>query len=204
MRNSALIGTMLLAVALPVAAQEIAIHGSSSRWSSETLRHGLGISLGGSVRLGDLLVDSSLARRANLRIGLRASITDSRFKERNVGWLCVDDCAADANHVAVSARTTQITLNLLPYVSSRTRVEINGGIAFYRTDNTAVVFGNSWRDSQHGFVSGASMARRFGDTPTWLQIAYTRHAEVLQPADGGFDIPRHSFVVGLMFRFADR
>ena len=201
MRISALIGTLLLA-ALPVEAQEIAIHGSSSQWSSETLRHGLGISVSGSVRLGDLFVDSSLARRANLHIGLRASITDSRFNERNVAWFCADACPTD--DVAVSARTTQVTLNVLPYVSNRTRVEINGGIAAYRQDNTSALSGNSWRDSRRGFVSGASMSRRFGGTPMWLQVAYTRHAEVLHVEDGRFDIPRHSFVVGVMFRFADR
>lgn len=204
MRSFAFIGIAILSTALSASAQDVTVHGSSALWSSDALRHGVGLSIGGSMRLGDLFVDSSTAARSNLRVGMRASITESRFADRTGSFFCVDDCAPGANDVSVSARTTQVTVNVLPYLSARTRVELNGGVAVYRQDRRLEATGSSYRDSQWGFVSGASVSRRFNASPMWLHLAMTRHAEVLRMADGGFDTPRHSFVAGLMYRFADR
>ena len=204
MRRIALIGIAILSTALSAAAQEVTLHGSSALWNSDALRHGVGLSISGSMRLGDLFVDSSMAARSNLRVGMRASITESRFADRTGSFFCADDCAPGANDVSVSARTTQVTVNVLPYVSVRTRVEINGGVAVYRQDRFLEATGSSFRESQWGFVTSASVSRRFNTSPMWLYLAMTRHAEVLQMADGSFDTPRHSFVAGLTYRFADR
>jgi hypothetical protein len=194
------IGLAGLLLAAPVGAQEVGLHLTSSagRRDARPVAHGLGASLGGSFRLGDILADSGLARRANLRVGGRLSLSEMRFDDVDFSR-CVDDCPAGAHDVQVTLRITQVSLFALPYASSMTRLEASGGIARYR-------YTSSHRFATWGFVAGAALSRRLGEaTPVWLQFAYTRHAEgVASLADGGAETPAHSVRAGLLYRFADR
>lgn len=204
MQRLAVLATWLIAAAAPAFAQELSVLGSSAVRGSSALQHGVGVSLAGSFRLGNILVDTSWARRANAHVGLRVSITESRFATQ-AGFLCIDFCPPNANALSVKARTTKTTLNVLPVVSRTTRFEINAGVASYRQDQFSAAYNRSWRSSAWGFVTGAAVSRRFGTSPVWMLVAYTRHAEpAAQLADGGQTTPAHSVAAGLTFRAADR
>lgn len=204
MKRLAALAALLVATAAPAFAQEISVLGSSAVRGSSQLQHGLGMSLAGSFRLGNILVDTSWARRANAHVGLRVSVTESSFATQ-AGFLCIDFCPPNANAISVKARTTKTTLNVLPVVNRTTRFEINGGVASYRQDQFSAAFNRSWRSSAWGFVTGAAVSRRFGASPLWMHVAYTRHAEpVAQLADDGQSTPKHSVAAGLTFRAADR
>ena len=195
MRRIALV--LSLAGALPLAAQEIGFHVSTAapRQVGEALSHGIGASLGGSFRLGDILVDSGLARRANVRIGGRVSFT--RMAYGSTGFLCADDCVGVYHPVTL--QSWLITAFVLPYATRSTRLELNGGIDRYD-------YRSAYSSSNWGVVGGASAMWRIGPSPLWFQLGYTHHGEaVAQMADGGPGTPpAHSARAGLTYRFADR
>jgi hypothetical protein len=193
MRRIALV--LMIAGVFPLSAQEVGLHVSSAipRHVTDALLHGVGASLGGSFRLGDILADSSLARRAGLRIGGRVSVTEMSYEPE---FNCADDCPPPPSG---TLRSWLFTAFMLPHASRTARIELNGGVGVY--EYRAGSPGTDW-----GFVGGAGAMRRFGSSPLWFSLAYLRHGDdFAEMADGGDGSPPvHSARAGLIYRFADR
>lgn len=183
----------------PLAAQEFGIHVSSAapRQVNQALSHGVGVALGGSFRIGDILADSTLARKTDLRVGGRVSFTRMAYGSTGFFSSCADVCIGVNRPVTL--HSWLFTAFVLPYATRSTRMELNGGIGRY--DYRASDSYSNW-----GFVAGASAMWRIGPTPLWFQLGYTRHGDtVAQIADGGAgEPPVHSARAGLTYRFADR
>lgn len=193
MRRVAVLLSLLMVPRL--SAQEVGFHVSSAipRHGTNALLHGVGVSLGGSFRLGDILADSSLAQRAGLHFGGRVSVTEMSYQPE---FMCADDCPPPRSG---TLRSWLFTTFMLPYASRTARIELNGGVGVYeyRTGSP----GRNW-----GFVGGAGAMRRFGSSPLWFSLAYVRHADdFVEIADSGDGAPPiHSARAGLTYRFADR
>ncbi len=202
MRIAALLS---LAIALPLAGQDLGVHTSTIvRRGSNDLAHGLGVSLAGSFRLGDILVDSALARKASLRMGFRAVLSETRYAETSHDW-CVDMCVPEAFERSVRSRMTKVTLFVVPLHSPTSRLDLGGGVAA-NNHTRSRPDGSSSHDGAWSFIlSGAAAWRLRPSSPLWIHLEYTRHAEPpYYIADGFLETPGHSFNAGLVYRFADR
>lgn len=193
MHRVAVLLSLLIVPAL--SAQEVGLHVSSAipRHETNAMLHGVGVSLGGSFRLGAILADSALARRAGLRIGGRISVTEMSYEPV---FSCADDCPPPESG---TLRSWILNALVLPYASRTARIELSGGIGIYEYRLASPA--TNW-----GFVGGAGAMRRFGSSPLWFSLAYARHGnDFVEIADGGDGAPPvHSARAGLTYRFADR
>ena len=195
----------VLALAFPLGAQEFGFHTATIvRRSSNDLAYGLGASIAGSFRLGDILVDTALARKASLRIGGRAALSETRYDDRDL-YRCIDFCAPNAHDVSVRARMTKVTVFVLPLHSETTRLEIGGGVANNVYTRTYALDGSAARDNAWSFVGGIAASGRLWHSPLWLQLEYTRHGRPpYYTGGGGAETPAHSLTAGLVYRLSDR
>ena len=196
---------LILVIGLPLGAQDFGFHTATVvRRGPNDLAHGLGASLAGSFRLGDILADSSLARKASLRLGARVALSETGYGDTDYR-LCIDFCPPAAHDVSVRARMTKITLFALPLASPTARLDIGGGVAMNHYTRTVASTGDESRDGAWSFVASLAGARRIGTSPLWLQLEYTKHgAPPIHIADGRQETPDHSVNIGVVYRFADR
>lgn len=192
-----------------VAAQEFGVHGATAlpRYPDQRAANGFGVSLAGSFRIGSILADTSLARRASVRLGARVSLTELRSREQ---WTppCEDFCPLALyapTSVDVELRIVDGSLFVVPYRRASTQVELDAGVASYTYRRNVET--SDRRQGTWGFTAGARVARRLGASPVWLAADYARRAvSPIPPPQDASSVtpPPHSFRLGVVYRVADR
>lgn len=198
MRARSLVGVLTFAHAVALPAQEVAVWGASARpgpWDESA--RGAGVAIAAYMPLGALFTDSSSLARLPIHIGLRLALSDIHASQYTVWW-CGAECGPQPPRtMRTRMRITQLTVQLLPYRSATTRVDVGVGVVTH-----------AFRGDVDANVPGAAFtvnaARRIArHRPFWGMIGYDYQRAFMfdWPADGsGASTPAHIVRLGLVLR----